>query len=90
MEKLNPDPHEENLYIELKKEVDSLIIKGKHREIYKDIVALIEKKLIEIVLERTFGNKLKAAKMLGINRNTLHTKIEKCRIDVDYYRGILG
>lgn len=89
MEKLNPDPHQEKLYAELKKEVDSLIIKGRLREIHNDIVQSIEKKLIEIVLERTFGNKLKAAKMLGINRNTLHAKIEKYLINVDYYRRIL-
>ncbi len=88
MEKLNPD-YQEKLHTELKKEVDSLIIRGRQREIHKDIVSLVEKELIEIVLERTFGNRLKAAKMLGINRNTLHAKIEKYQINVDYYRNIL-
>jgi len=79
MEKLNS----------LKKEVEALIIQGKQRKIYKEVVEATEKRLIEIILERTFGNRLKAAKLLGINRNTLHTKIEKYRINVDYYRSML-
>ncbi len=44
-------------------------------ELYAHIRALFEKPLFRIVLEHTNGNRSKAAEMLGINRNTLHTKL---------------
>ncbi len=39
------------------------------------IMGEVEKRLIVKVLERSRGNKLRAAKMLGISRNTFHRKI---------------
>ncbi len=44
------------------------------------IMERIERPLIELTLERTQGNQLKAAAMLGINRNTLHKKITQLKI----------
>ncbi|MFH1338409.1 MAG: helix-turn-helix domain-containing protein [Candidatus Omnitrophota bacterium] len=38
--------------------------------------------MIEAALERTDGNQFKAARLLGINRNTLHAKIKKLGIEV--------
>lgn len=49
--------------------------------LYKSIIEAIEKPLIENTLQRTFGNQLKAAKILGINRNTIRSKIKKLGID---------
>jgi DNA-binding protein Fis len=49
--------------------------------LYKSILAEIEKPLIEHILERTEGNQLKAAKILGINRNTMRAKIKKLGIN---------
>ncbi|HEU5046860.1 MAG TPA: GNAT family N-acetyltransferase [Rickettsiales bacterium] len=43
--------------------------------IYDLMMPLFEKPLIEVTLAATGGNQLKAAKILGINRNTLHKKI---------------
>ena len=43
--------------------------------IYDLLMPLFEKPLIEVTLEATGGNQLKAAKILGINRNTLRKKI---------------
>ncbi|RHW16519.1 nitrogen regulation protein NR(I) [Sphingomonas gilva] len=40
------------------------------------LLALAERPLIEAVLARTRGNQLRAARMLGINRNTLKKKID--------------
>ena len=63
-------------------DVEDFFLREKEGELYKFLLNLIEKPLIENVLYRTEGNQLKAAKILGINRNTLHTKIKKLKIDV--------
>jgi two-component system nitrogen regulation response regulator GlnG len=48
--------------------------------LYDLIIERIERPLIELTLERTGGNQLKAAAILGINRNTLHKKITQLKI----------
>ena len=45
--------------------------------VYSMVVESVEKTLIEEVLKRTEGNQSEAAEMLGINRNTLRTKMKK-------------
>ena len=49
-------------------------------DLYALIMERIERPLIELTLERTHGNQLKAAAILGINRNTLHKKITQLKI----------
>lgn len=49
-------------------------------KLYETVVSEVEKALIKIVLAETGGNQLKAAKTLGINRNTLRAKIKEYRI----------
>ncbi len=44
-------------------------------ELYAEIRATFEKPLFKIVLEHTKGNRSRAADFLGINRNTLYTKL---------------
>jgi len=48
--------------------------------LYESVVSEVEKALIKIVLNETGGNQLKASKTLGINRNTLRTKIREYKI----------
>jgi|Deesub1362A_J573_1020465.scaffolds.fasta_scaffold00199_29 DNA-binding NtrC family response regulator len=48
--------------------------------IYDTVVSEVEKALIELVLKETGGNQIKAAKTLGINRNTLRMKIKNYKI----------
>jgi two-component system nitrogen regulation response regulator GlnG len=48
--------------------------------LYETVISEVEKALINIVLNETGGNQLKAAKTLGISRNTLRTKIKEYRI----------
>jgi len=48
--------------------------------LYDAVISEVEKALIKIVLNETGGNQLKAAKTLGINRNTLRSKIKEYRI----------
>lgn len=63
-------------------ELQNILFQEKNGDLYKTTLSDIEKNLIESVLERTDGNQLKAAKILGINRNTLRTKIQKLGIEV--------
>jgi DNA-binding NtrC family response regulator len=50
--------------------------------LYSTVLSEVERSLISIVLKETGGNQLKAAKTLGINRNTLRTKIKEYQIRV--------
>ncbi|MBN2097581.1 MAG: hypothetical protein JW714_03775 [Candidatus Omnitrophica bacterium] len=54
--------------------------------LYRLIINEIEKPLIEDVLIKTRGNQYRAAKILGINRNTLHAKIKKLGIMVGRWK----
>lgn len=54
--------------------------------LYKTTIASLEKQLIEHMLARTEGNQLKAARFLGINRNTIRAKIRKLGIDVQRWK----
>jgi DNA-binding protein Fis len=46
------------------------------RTLHKSIVGAVERELIEQVMRQCGGVKFKAADRLGINRNTLHKKVE--------------
>jgi DNA-binding NtrC family response regulator len=48
--------------------------------LYGDVLSEVERSLITIVLQETAGNQLRAAKTLGINRNTLRSKIKGYKI----------
>ena len=49
-------------------------------ELYAEIREIFEKPLFKIVLEYTNGNRSKASDLLGINRNTLHTKLVEYKL----------
>jgi two-component system nitrogen regulation response regulator GlnG len=51
-------------------------------DLYAAVMSRVEKPLLELILERTRGNQIRAAKMLGINRNTLRKKIQELKITV--------
>lgn len=63
-------------------DITSIVMRHRNGQIYKSLLEEVEKPLVETVLKKTEGNKLKAARMLGINRNTLDAKIKKLGIDV--------
>jgi two-component system nitrogen regulation response regulator GlnG len=56
------------------------------RDIYDRVIAEVERPLIQMTLAATRGNQIKAAAMLGLNRNTLRKKIRDLEIPV--VRGI--
>jgi two-component system nitrogen regulation response regulator GlnG len=51
--------------------------------LYDLIVGLVEKPLLRAVLRETGGNQVRAAQILGINRNTLRKKLTEHGIDPD-------
>ncbi len=52
-----------------------------HGVSYEDAVSEFEKRFIKKVLERSNGNRSKAAGTLGIHRNTLSRKIDGLGLD---------
>jgi DNA-binding protein Fis len=50
--------------------------------LYDMVIPEVERSLILMILKETNGNQIKAAKLLGINRNTLRSKIKKLKINV--------
>lgn len=54
-------------------------------EIYAQAMAAFEKPLFAHMLDTTGGNQLRAAQMLGINRNTLRKRLVELQIDPDIY-----
>jgi DNA-binding NtrC family response regulator len=48
--------------------------------LYDTVLSEVERSLISIVLRETQGNQLRAARTLGINRNTLRAKIKEYKI----------
>ena len=53
--------------------------------IYQHVLREVERPLITGVLAATKGNQLRAADMLGLNRNTLRKKIRE--LDIQLMRG---
>ncbi|AJE04041.1 sigma-54-dependent transcriptional regulator [Geobacter pickeringii] len=51
-------------------------------DIYNLVLRQIERPLVRFVLEKTRGNQVKAADILGINRNTLRKKIQELGIEL--------
>jgi two-component system nitrogen regulation response regulator GlnG len=49
-------------------------------QLYDTIIEMAERPLIRLVLQQTGNNQIKAAKILGINRNTLRKKIRNLKI----------
>ena len=50
--------------------------------LHEIVLKQIERPLIRIVLEKTNGNQIRAAEILGINRNTLRKKMQLLEITV--------
>jgi len=67
--------------IKLRSSLDNLD-KMETGDLHGMVLAQVERPLIRFVLEKTRGNQVKAADVLGINRNTLRKKIQELGIEV--------
>ena len=56
------------------------------QDIYDRVIAEVERPLIEMTLAATRGNQIRAAAILGLNRNTLRKKIRD--LDIPVIRGV--
>jgi two-component system nitrogen regulation response regulator GlnG len=66
----------------VRRETEAELDEPEPSELYRDLIERVERPLIEVVLERTEGNQIRAAALLGINRNTLRKKIADLGIRV--------
>lgn len=57
------------------------------KDLYDEVIGRVERPLIEEVLARTGNNQVKAAEMLGMNRNTLRKKIAEREVQTAIERG---
>jgi len=67
--------------IYIKKYLDNIDLNDDNNFIHKEFIHLLEKSLIKNTLEKTSYNKIRAAKILGINRNSLHKKVVELSIE---------
>ena len=66
----------------MKEQLESLINQlVEHGISYEDAICEFEKRFIRRALEKSNGNRCKAADLMGIHRNTLSRKIEDLGLD---------
>ncbi len=58
--------------------------------VYDAALAAFERPLFAEILQRTSGNQLRAAQILGINRNTLRKRLGELAIDADEFPARIG
>ncbi len=73
----------EDFFAEKMKELVKKMKSGRATNLYSLIHKEMEKTLITFVLKETAGNQTQAAKILGINRNTLGKRIKELKIPLD-------
>jgi two-component system nitrogen regulation response regulator GlnG len=61
-------------------EISDLLLTEERGHVYRFLIEAVERPLLEKVLTYTGGNQLEAARILGINRNTLRTKLKRLGI----------
>ena len=72
--------------MDIESKIEETFTSVENGQIYKAIIGDTERILIEKTLEKTHGNQILAARILGLNRNTLRTKIRKLNIQMEKYK----
>lgn len=70
-------------------ELIRLLQDGEMKDVYEFVVSQVEKPLIKKILMMTGGNQIKAAEILGINRNTLRKKVANFGLEVKELKKIV-
>jgi two-component system nitrogen regulation response regulator GlnG len=52
------------------------------RDLHERVISEVERPLLRLALSATRGNQIKAAAMLGLNRNTLRKKLRDLELPV--------
>jgi Fis family transcriptional regulator len=76
--KLNPQAERGIVKDQLEGLVSQMVERG---ILFEEAIGEFEKRFIKRTLERAQGNQCRAAKMLGIHRNTLSRKIGEYKLD---------
>lgn len=63
-------------------EAQEALTDGEPSDLYRSLLDRVELPLLETVLEHTGGNQIRAAALLGINRNTLRKKISELSLSL--------
>ncbi|MBV7256501.1 nitrogen regulation protein NR(I) [Pacificimonas sp. WHA3] len=80
-----PSGEGETLAARVETEAARIVASGGHN-VYEEIMANVEPPILRAALAATGGNQIKAAAVLGINRNTLRTRLEQRGIDAMDFR----
>lgn len=88
MERDERTANEEEVFGQVLRGLETGFFQQRKKDMYRVVISAVEKPLIEMVLERAYGNQIRAARILGINRNTLRAKIRKLGIDVTRWKNL--
>lgn len=78
--KKNDDPLADCVVMAMEQYFDDL--NGQQpQNLYSFFISEVEKPFLKVVLEQVDSNQSRAAKILGINRNTLRKKIQTYKLD---------
>jgi DNA-binding protein Fis len=83
-EQVTPGRLEELLIRRLRALIPSLALLGKGT-LHHAVLAYVEKLLVTVVIHECRGNQVKAAHILGINRNTLRKKIHEFGLSLSHH-----
>jgi len=70
----------------LTERIESSFLAVEKGEIFRSIIEDTERLILEKALMKTRGNQILAARILGINRNTIRTKIKKLNINLEQFK----
>ena len=66
----------------IRSRVEEALLELGVQDLHRDLIEAVEKPLLSVVLAHTAGNQIRAAALLGINRNTLRKKLSEFEIAV--------